>query len=75
MAWFRRQRPDRVVLTDLGAPENDPWVVDPALVAEQHAILRRIAAEAVIMQDEAEAVILGIRARRASVTWPPAAAR
>ncbi|HWJ54514.1 MAG TPA: hypothetical protein VNT24_14155 [Propionibacteriaceae bacterium] len=63
MAWFRRQRPDRVVLTDLGVPENDPWVVDPGLVAEQHASLRRIAAEAVIMQDEAEAVILGIRAR------------
>ena len=63
MAWFRRQRPDRIVLTDLGLPETDPWVVDPKLVAEQHASLRRIAAEAVIMQDQAEAVILGIRAR------------
>ena len=31
--------------------------------AEQHRSLRRIAAEAVIMQDEAEAVIQGIRAR------------
>jgi hypothetical protein len=64
MAWFRRQRPDRVVLTDSGAPETDPWAVDPQVVAEQHASLRRIAAEAVIMQDEAEAVILGIRARQ-----------
>jgi hypothetical protein len=63
MAWIRRQRPDRIVLTDLGPPETDPWVVDPELVAEQHASLRRIAAEAVLMQDEAEAVILGIRAR------------
>ena len=63
MAWFRRQQPDRVVLTDSGAPTTDPWVVEPELVAEQHASLRRIAAEAVIMQDEAEAVIRGIRAR------------
>ena len=64
MAWFRRrQRPDRFVLTDSGAPETDPWTVDPEKVAEQRATLRRIAAEAVIMQDEAEAVIAGIRAR------------
>ena len=32
--------------------------------AEQRAALRRIAAEAVILQDEAESVIAGIRARR-----------
>ena len=65
MAWFRRrQRPDRFVLTDAVAPETDPWAVDAEVVAEQRATLRRIAAEAVILQDEAEAVIAGIRARQ-----------
>jgi hypothetical protein len=65
MAWFqRRQRPERFVLTDSGAPETDPWAADPEVVAAQRAALRRIAAEAVILQDEAEAVIAGIRARQ-----------
>ena len=65
MAWFRRrQRPERFVLTDCVAPETDPWAADPEAVAEQRAALRRIAAEAVILQDEAEAVIAGIRARQ-----------
>jgi hypothetical protein len=64
MAWFRRQRPDRFVLTDSPVPETDPWAVDPKVIAEQRANLRRIAAEAVILQDEAEAVIAGIRARQ-----------
>jgi hypothetical protein len=65
MAWFRRRQPaDRFVLTDCGAPETDPWAVDADVVAEQRAALRRIAAEAVILQDEAEAVIAGIRARQ-----------
>ena len=64
MAWFRRQRSDRFVLTDSPPQQTDPWAVDPKVVAEQRASLRRIAAEAVIMQDEAEAVIAGIRARQ-----------
>jgi hypothetical protein len=64
MAWFRRQRPDRFVLSDMGTPETDPWAADPQVMAEQRACLRRIAAEAVILQDEAEAVIAGIRARQ-----------
>ena len=64
MAWFRRQRPDRFMLTDFPAAETDPWAVDPKVVAEQRASLRRIAAEAVTLQDDAEAVIAGIRARQ-----------
>ena len=64
MAWFRRPRPERFILTDSGTPNTDPWTVDPKVVAEQRATLRRIAAEAVILQDEAESVIAGIRARQ-----------
>src|SRR5215212_4619418 len=72
MAWFqRRQRPERFVLTDSGAPETDPWAADPKVVAEQRAALRRIAAEAVILQDEAESVIAGIRARQSLGTLAP----
>ena len=63
MAWFRRHRRDRFLLTDSGAPATDPWAADPQVVAEQRASLRRIVAEAVILQDEAESVIAGIRAR------------
>src|ERR671915_113188 len=64
MAWFRRRRSERFVLTDFPSQDIDPWAVDPQLVAEQRATLRRIAAEAVILQDEAESVIAGIRARQ-----------
>ena len=64
MAWFRRRRPERFVLTDSPSQDIHPWAVDPQLVAEQRATLRRIAAEAVILQDEAEAVIAGVRARQ-----------
>ena len=55
MAWFRRRHtPDRFVLLDfLEAPAEPP----PSL--------RRIAAEAVILQDEAEDVLRGVRARKA----------
>ena len=59
MAWFRR-RPDRFVLVDVLEPSRTP-AEDRA---DQHAALRRIAAEAVILQDEAESVIAGIRARQ-----------
>ena len=54
MAWFRRRHtPDRFVLLDcLEAPAEPP----PSL--------RRIAAEAVILQDEAEDVLRGVRDRR-----------
>ena len=64
MAWFRRRRPERFVLTDSPSQDIHPWAADPRLVAEQRATLRRIAAEAVILQDEAEAVIAGVRARQ-----------
>lgn len=55
MAWFRRNHaPDRFVLIDsLPTPAEPP----PSL--------RRIAAEAVILQDEAEDVLRGVRARKA----------
>jgi len=54
MAWFRRHdAPDRFVLIDS--------IEKPA---EPPPSLRRIAAEAVILQDEAEEVLRGVRARR-----------
>ena len=59
MAWFRR-RPDRFVLVDVLEPSRTP-AEDRA---DQRAALRRIAAEAVILQDEAESVIAGVRARQ-----------
>jgi hypothetical protein len=59
MAWFRR-RPDPFVLVDVLEPSRTP--VEER--ADQRATLRRIAAEAVILQDEAESVIAGIRARQ-----------
>src|SRR5918994_4059207 len=59
MAWFRR-RSDPFVLVDVLEPSRTP-AEDRAA---QRAALRRIAAEAVILQDEAEAVIAGIRARQ-----------
>src|SRR5688572_6566064 len=64
MAWFRRRRTERFVLQDAGPPSAaEVAAADAARRAEQHRSLRRIAAEAVILQDEAEAVIQGIRAR------------
>lgn len=59
MAWFRR-RPDPFVLVDVLEPSR----ATAEDRADQRAALRRIAAEAVIMQDEAESVIAGIRARQ-----------
>lgn len=59
MAWFRR-RPDPFVLVDVLDSGRTPAEEQ----ADQHMTLRRIAAEAVILQDEAEAVIAGIRARQ-----------
>ena len=40
-------------------------VAPPPTAAEQHALLRRIAAEAVILQDQAEEVLRRVRARDA----------
>ncbi len=40
-------------------------VTPPPTAAEQHALLRRIAAEAVILQDQAEEVLRRVRARDA----------
>ena len=59
MAWFRR-RTDRFVLVDVVEPTRTPAADRVA----QRAALRRIAAEALILQDEAESVIAGIRARQ-----------
>lgn len=59
MARFRR-RPDPFVLVDVLDSGRTPAEEQ----ADQHMTLRRIAAEAVILQDEAEAVIAGIRARQ-----------
>ena len=65
MAWFRRRRAEQVVLRVVcGAACAAGWPASDAVRRnEQHRSLRRIAAEAVIMQDEAEAVIQWIRAR------------
>jgi hypothetical protein len=65
MAWFRR-RPDRFELVDL-----EPSRTPAEDRADQHAALRRIVAEAVILQDEAESVIAGIRARESLGTLAP----
>jgi hypothetical protein len=59
MAWFRRSS-DRFVLVDVVEPSRTPAEER----ADQRATLRRIVAEAVILQDEAESVIAGIRARQ-----------
>jgi hypothetical protein len=59
MAWLRR-RSDRFVLVDVLEPGPTPAQER----ADQRAALRRIAAEAVILQDEAESVMAGIRARQ-----------
>ena len=66
MAWFRR-RTDPFVLVDVLEPSRTP-AEDRA---DQRAALRRIAAEAVILQDEAESVIAGIRARESLGTLAP----
>jgi len=66
MAWFRR-RPDRFVLVDVFAPHRTPAEERAA----QRAALRRIAAEALILQDEAESVIAGIRARESLGSLAP----
>ena len=59
MAWFRRHS-DRFMLVDVLEPSRTPAEER----ADQRAALRRIVAEAVILQDEAESVIAGIRARQ-----------
>ncbi|HZA03444.1 MAG TPA: hypothetical protein VE617_02700 [Propionibacteriaceae bacterium] len=59
MGWFHR-RSDQVVLVDVIEPSPTPAEER----ADQRAALRRIVAEAVILQDEAESVIAGIRARQ-----------
>ena len=52
------------MLQDACAPSAaEVAAADAAGRADQHRSLRRIAAEAVILQDEAEAVMRGIRAR------------
>src|SRR5918994_6531505 len=66
MAWFRR-RSEPFVLVDVLEPSRTP-AEDRA---GQRAALRRIAAEAVILQDEAESVIAGIRARESLGSLAP----
>jgi hypothetical protein len=66
MAWFHR-RPDPFMLVDMLEPSRTAAEER----ADQRAVLRRIAAEAVILQDEAESVIAGIRARESLGTLAP----
>jgi hypothetical protein len=69
MRGFRRRRPPRAVPAAPGAVEqlggtgqSPTGQVDPP--SDPRAAMRRIAAEAVILQDEAEAVLRGARARQ-----------
>jgi hypothetical protein len=69
MRGFRRRRPAQAVPAEPGAvgqlggtrqgPSGD---ADPP--SDPRAVMRRIAAEAVILQDEAEAVVRGARSRQ-----------
>ena len=63
MRGFRRRRPAQGrAVGQLGGPEQTPiGHADPP--GDPRAAMRRIAAEAVILQDEADAVVRGARAR------------
>ena len=63
MRGFRRRRSERATAVErLGGTGRTPTEsVDPP--TDPRAVMRRIAAEAVILQDEAEAVVRGARAR------------
>jgi hypothetical protein len=63
MRGFRRRRPAKApAVEQLGGTGKTPiGRADPP--SDPRAAMRRIAAEAVILQDEAEAVVRGVRAR------------
>jgi hypothetical protein len=63
MRGFRRRRPERVRAADeyVGISQTPLSNASPAV--EPRAAMRRVAAEAVILQDEAEAVVRGAQAR------------
>ena len=58
MAWMHRGAAERVQLIDR----------EPTAEAEPAALMLRIAAEALILQDEAESVLAGINSRRPFLT-------
>jgi hypothetical protein len=63
MRGFRRRRPAKATAVEQPGGADHPQIggVDPP--SDPRAAMRRIAAEAVILQDEAEAVVRGARAR------------
>jgi hypothetical protein len=69
MRGFRRRRPSRSVSATPGAVEQLGRMAQPPTghvdpPSDPRAAMRRIAAEAVILQDEAEAVVRDARARQ-----------
>jgi hypothetical protein len=63
MRGFRRRRPVPVPAVEQVGRAGQPVAGHPGLPGDTRAAMRRVAAEAVILQDEAEAVIRGARAR------------
>jgi hypothetical protein len=58
---FRRRHPELADVTAVILVDDEPTLAE--LAADELALLRRIAAEAVILQDEAEALLGDVRAR------------
>jgi hypothetical protein len=63
MRGFRRRRPVTVPAVEQVGRAGQTVAGHPGLPGDTRAAMRRVAAEAVILQDEAEAVIRGARAR------------
>jgi hypothetical protein len=63
MRAFRRRRPSPATAVEQLGGTGQTLTGHPGPVSDPRAAMRRIAAEAVILQDEAESVIRGARAR------------
>jgi hypothetical protein len=63
MRGFRRRRPVPVPAVEQVGGAGQTVAGHPGLRSDPRAAMRRVAAEAVILQDDAEAVIRGARAR------------
>jgi hypothetical protein len=70
---FRRRHPDLDDVTAVILVDDEPTLT--ALAAGELALLRRIAAEAVILQDEAEALLRDVRAREPLAQLAPRGGR
>jgi hypothetical protein len=70
---FRRRHPELDDVTVVFLDDGDPTVAE--IARGELALLRRIAAEAVILQDEAEALLRGVRAREPLAQLAPRGGR